>query len=57
MSLKRILGQQKAFYCTTKKENKIEIAISVLSKSIYMKSISFEAHAHECEVYTMNYFW
>ena len=43
MSLKRILGQEKAFDNTTKKENEIEIAISV--------------HVHECEVYIMNYFW
>ena len=32
MSLKRILGQEKAFDFSTEKENKIEIAILVVSK-------------------------
>ena len=41
MSLKRILGQEKAFECTTKKENEIEIAISVVSKSSYKELNTF----------------
>ena len=41
MSLKRILGQEKAFDNTTKKENEIEIAISVVSKSSYKELNTF----------------